>query len=142
MKKRRTYSRAVRSLAVAVLASSLAAGCNGGDDAPRSPEETAQAWVEAINAEDYDRACELSVFALKTQCVEVMEQKPFGEDLEVEAFYLNRGEGANEGTFAVSSRGDRKPRGDGWTAYAPREGFGIDRVGDAYRVHFEISVIK
>ena len=99
--------------------------------------------MDAINAEDYERACDLSVFALKSQCVEVMREKPFGQDLEVEGFYFNRSEGADgEGTFAVSSRGDRKPRGDGWTAYAPTGGFVIEHVGDSYLVHFEISVIK
>ena len=126
--------------AVAVVLAALITGCGGDDqDAPRSAEETARAWVDAINAEDYERACDLSVFSLKSQCVEVMKEKPFGDDLEVEGFYLNR---ADEGTFAVSSEGDRKPRGDGWTAYAPTGGFVVERVDDEYLVHFEISVIK
>ena len=126
--------------AVAVVLAALIAGCGGDDqDAPRSAEETARAWVDAINAEDYERACDLSVFSLKSQCVEVMKEKPFGDDLEVEGFYLNR---TDEGTFAVSSEGDRKPRGDGWTAYAPTGGFVVERVDDEYLVHFEISVIK
>jgi hypothetical protein len=122
----------------------LVAGCGGSDEASSlSPEETAQAWVEAINAEDYERACDLSVFALNTECVEVMEEKPFGQDLQVEGFSPNRDKDAEgEATFTVSSSGERKRRSDGWTAYAPTGGFIVERGGDAYLVHFEISVIK
>jgi hypothetical protein len=128
---------------VALVGAVLLGGCLGDDDEPSlSAEETAHAWVDAINAEDYERACELSVFALKSQCVEVMREKPFGEELEIEGFYLNESGADSEGTFAVSSSGDRKPRGDGWTAYAPTGGFVIERVGDSYLVHFEFSVIK
>ena len=40
----------------------LIAGCGRDDEASLSPEETAHEWVEAVNADDFDRACDLSVF--------------------------------------------------------------------------------
>ena len=72
----------------------------------------------------------------------VMEEKPFGENVEIEGFYFNGSEGADgEGTFAISSAQDRKPR-RGWTAYAPMGGFEVERHGDQYKVHWEVSFIK
>ena len=44
--------------------------------------------------------------------------------------------------FAISSKEDRRSQGEGWTAYAPMEGFSVERDGDEYLVHFEVSVIK
>ena len=135
-------------MAVAAVAVLVMAGCFGDNDEPsRTAEETAEEWVAAINEDDYERACDLSVISDQPDCVEAMKAKPFGEDLEVEGFYFNRSDGTGgtdgEGTFALSSSEDRKPHGDGWTAYAPSsDGLRIERQGAEYLVHFEISVIK
>jgi hypothetical protein len=127
-----------------VVLSVLSGGCWGGDDAPsRSAEETAEAWVDALNDDDYDRACDLSVANSHSECVAIVKEKPFGEELELEGFYKTRPE--DDATFTLSSKEDRRPRGAGWTAYAPTEGFRVERDGEEageYRVHFEVSVIK
>lgn len=67
------------------------AGCFGDDDPSHGPEETAHAWVAAINTADYERACELSVVDDQAECVELLKQEPFGkrirvEDLESDSF--------------------------------------------------------
>ena len=131
-------------LLVPVIGLVLLVGCDGEDEPSRSPEVAAQTWVEALNAEDYERACELSVVESENECVKVLKLKPFGKsDLEVEGFYFNEsGDGTNGGTFAVSSAEDRQPRAEGWTAYAPLEGFNIERHGNEYLVHWEVSIIK
>ena len=126
-------------IAAAVL---VAAGCGGDDEPSRSPQETAEAWVSAINATDYEQVCDLSVISDEFDCVEAMKAKPFGDDLRVEAF-SDEGQAEDAvATFGVSSQEDRKPRGDAWTAYAPGNEFTVERLGDEYKVHFEISVIK
>lgn len=131
----------MKRIAVVAVAALVMAGCFGDEDEPsRSAEETAQAWVDAMNDEDYDRACDLSVVSSHSECVAIVKEKPFGEELEVEGFYKSRGE--DDATFALSSEKDRQPRGKGWTAYAPVEGFRVERDGDEYKVHFEVSIIK
>ena len=121
-------------------------GCDReSEESSRSPEETAQAWVDALNAEDYARACQLSVAEDQDACRKLLEPEPFGKSgLRVEGFYFNKGSDAgNEGTFAISSDADRKPRGNGWTAYAPSaENLRIERHGNEYLIHWEVSVIK
>ena len=137
----------MRLLAV-VIAALVMAGCFGGDDeASRTAEETAEEWVTAINEGNYERACDLSVISDQLGCIKTMKAKPFGEDLKVEGFYLNRSDGTGgtdgEGTFALSSSEDRKPRSDGWTAYAPSsDGLRIEKQGNEYFVHYEVSIIK
>jgi hypothetical protein len=131
----------VRAVAVGLIASSLIAGCGGSDDPPRSPEETAQAWVDAINDENYERACELSVADSNAECLDLFRQEPFGEDLEIEGFY-STDDPNTEPTFGLSSRETRNPQGDGWTAYAPTDGFSVERDGDEYKVHVEVSIIR
>ena len=124
-----------------VVVTALFGGCWGGDDEPsRGAEETAEAWVDALNDENYDRACDLSVVNSHSECVAMLTEKPFGEELEVEGFYKSRGE--DDAAFALSSKEDRRPRGAGWTAYAPTEGFSVERDGDEYRVHVEVNIIK
>jgi hypothetical protein len=109
-------------------------GCFGDDEPSRSPEETAHAWVTAINAGDYERACELSVVDDQAGCVELLAEEPFGERIRVEGFESD--------SFGISSREDRNPRGRGWTAYAPLSGFDIERHDGEYLVHWEISIIR
>ena len=132
----------MRGLAVALIGSFLFGGCWGdGDEPSRSPEETARAWVDAINDEDYDRACDLSVVDTKAECIDLLKHEPFGEELEIEGFY-SADDPDTEPTFGLSSREIRKPQGDGWTAYAPMDGFSVERDGDEYKVHVEVSIIK
>lgn len=119
------------ALAVAVLG---LAGCVGDDDPSRGPEETAHAWVDAINAGDHERACELSVVDDQAECVELLAKEPFGEQVRVEGFASD--------SFGISSRKDRNPPGRGWTAYAPLSGFDVERHDDEYLVHWEISIIR
>ncbi|MGH2838212.1 MAG: hypothetical protein ACRDJY_07690 [Thermoleophilaceae bacterium] len=130
----------MRPLVIAMSASLLFGGCWGDDEPSRSAEDTAQSWVDALNDQDYDRACDLSVVSSHSECVAIVNEKPFGEELEIEGFYKSRGE--DDATFALSSGKHRQPRGKGWTAYAPVEGFRVERDGGEYKVHFEVSVIK
>jgi hypothetical protein len=127
----------VRTAAVAVVASLLVASCGGSDDPPRSPEETAQAWVDAINDQDYDRACDLSVFEKKSLCLDLMRNKPFGADLRVWHFTDDPPNG-DAGAFLVSSAEDRKVGGPA----VVREAIAVERDGDQHKVHFEVSIIK
>lgn len=107
---------------------SLLAGCGGDNEPSRSPEETAQAWVDALNADDYERACALSVVEKEQACVELLKAEPFGDSgIKVEGF---SGKGEEQGTFGISSAQDRSPR------------FIIERQGDEYLVHWEVSIIK
>ena len=129
-------------LLAVVIGTLMIAGCAGDDEPTRSPEETAEAWVAAINEGHYEEACDLSVTGDEIDCVAAMEAKPFGDDLRVEGFSEDEQAQDEVATFALSSADDRKPRGDGWTAYAAREGFSVEREDDGYLVHFEVSVIK
>ena len=113
-------------------------GCGGDDEPSRSAEETAQAWVDAVNAEDYERVCDLSVIESESDCLGVMKENPFGANLAIENFYP--AEGDDEATVEFSSSQSRKPE-RGWTGYAPK-GFQVERDGDEYKVHFEVSIIK
>ena len=133
--------RNTRRAAAAIALSLVFAGCWGDDEPSLGQRETAQAWVDALNAGNYQRACELSVVKSVAECVELYREKPFGENLEVGGFDQPE-DGPDEARFALSSKELRRPRGTGWTAYAPMEGFSIEREGDEYRVHVEVSIIK
>ena len=125
---------------MALVSTFLLAGCWGDGEPSRSPEQTARAWVDALNAEDYERACALSVVDDEQDCVELLKAEPFGKSgIKVEGFSEG---GDKEGSFGISSAQDRRPRGSGWTAYAPLDGFVIERHDDEYLVHWEVSIIK
>ena len=129
-------------LPAVVMVALVFAGCMGDEDEPsRSPPETARDWVAAINEGAYAHACDLSVVDTKAECIDLLKREPFGEDLEIEGFHSTEDPDA-EPTFGLSSREIRKPRGVGWTAYAPMDGFSVERDGGEYKVHFEASIIR
>ena len=137
-----TVAQVRRAALPFIVVAFLLTGCRGDDEPSRSAEETAQAWVDALNAEDYELACELSVVESKAGCRDVMKQEPFGRDVRVEGYYsdLNEASG-DQPVFTISSRRDRNPHTDGWTAYASVD-FRMERHDDEYLVHWEASIIK
>ena len=128
----------VKTLGSALVIVVFLAGCGGDHDEPSlSARETAQEWVDAVNAEDYDRACDLSVFDKQSLCLDLMRNEPFGADLKVWHFTDDPPNG-DAGAFLVSSAEDRKVGGPA----VVRESIAVERDGDQHKVHFEVSIIK
>ena len=116
------------SLAVTVA---LAACGNETRDEPRNAEDAAREWVEAINAKDWNRACELSVKQSQAGCERVVAEG-FGDaggDMRIERIYRS----GDTTKFAVTTP-DR--RNDGGREFA------VERHHDEHLVHFEISIIR
>jgi hypothetical protein len=128
-----------RTYALLLGAAVAVAGCGAG---PRSAQDTAREWVEAINAQDWKRACELT--DASDGCQERLADV-FADvrgDLRIDTIH-RRGERV---AFTVSTPQTRDgiegPDGDGWTGYAPAE-IEVERHDGEYRVHFfEIAVIR
>jgi hypothetical protein len=107
----------VRRAVVAVAAAVAVAGCGGGD----ADRDVADRWVEAVDAEQWKRACDLSVGPRRI-CVEALREAFAGvDDLRL------RQAGGN---FVV--RGDR---GEG----VP---FRVEDRGGEKLVHFEVQIIR
>ena len=113
------------------------AGCGG---SPLDADATAEAWVEAINAEDWSRACELSVKSNHDDCVSLIE-KGF-HDAAGQLRIANLRRDGDKTVFSVSAPDSGQFKGTkGWTAYAPIA-FAVEAHGEQYLVHFEVAVIK
>ena len=95
--------------------------------------------MDAINA-DYSRACELSVFDDTKECLKAMELEPFGHDVAIERFYSNNSVGAGGEATASITFGDGESEGQ--TASAGIADVDIERHGDEYKVHFEVSITR
>jgi hypothetical protein len=94
----------VRRLALLVI---FVAGCGGADDGSPRAERIARTWVEAVNGQDYERACDLSYWFPKKDCLTILENAEFGTNLD--ATEINEGGssrfGPAEATFVLSRNG-------------------------------------
>lgn len=114
------------------------AGCAGGS---RGADETARAWVDAINAAEWDRACELSVKESQQECV-TAASAGFGDaqgEMRIEGVYRS-GETTKFAVTTPQTRSGGKEV-DGWTAYGPAE-LAVERHDGEYLVHFEATGIR
>lgn len=126
-------------LALLVTAVFLTACGSDGSEPLRSAEATADAWVDALNRSDYDRACDLSAAEEGASCETLLEREPFGRNLEIEAFYSDLDDTpGDQPMFTLSSEAERTPEGPGWTAHALQE-LRIERHGDEYLVRLPRS---
>jgi hypothetical protein len=108
--------RAVIRLAmVGAACSVLLAGCGGDDgdggDRSMSARETAQAYVDAQNAQDYARVCELFGEPLRGQlggdnCVGFLEEQTSGAPHHTYRL-ATVGEGGEEATAYIVTRGEQ-----------------------------------
>lgn len=123
----------MRRLALLLAAAALG-GCGS-----LSAEETAREWVDAVNAEDWKRACALSLTDDERECRRLLAG----------AYRDTRPRMRIEGTrragsalyFTVEEPNPEPEPTDGWTAYAPLE-HSVERIDGEHRVHFEIAVIR
>lgn len=109
----------------------LAAGCGNG--APESAREAAREWVEAVNADDWARACELSA-----------EERAGCERALARGFADPEGDlrlGGREGNAFTPSSSSASEVREGWSAYAPTV-LVVERRGGRYAVHTEVHVIR
>ena len=122
-----------------LLTAVLVAGCGGGGS--RSADETARAWVDAINAEDWERACELSVKVDEQECVGLVADgfRDAEGAMRIEGSYRS----GDTTTFAIAMprRRDRDGEVGGWTGYGPGE-VAVERHDGEYLVHFEVTSIR
>ena len=111
------------------LAATVALGGCGGD--PRNAEDTARRWVEAINAKDWNRACELSVKESQAGCERAVAEG-FGDaegDMRIEGIYRS----GDTTKFAVTTP---RTRNDGGREFA------VEQHHGEHLVHFEVAIIR
>jgi hypothetical protein len=116
-----------------MLMSLSVAGCGGG---PHGADGTARAWVKAINAQDWGRACELSVKDSQPGCIAATSEG--FRDARGKLRIASMRHSGGKTLFAVTA--PAPPRGKRWTGYAPIE-FAVEPHGGKYLVHFEVAVI-
>jgi hypothetical protein len=120
----------MRSAHALVLIPLILAAC-GGSPKPMKPEEVAGAWVKAMNAHDWNGACELSAplpAGARMTCIELL-QRAFSHSrssMSLEGLYMS----GKHGTFSVS----RPPAG--------LTTLGLQRLHGRWRVHFEVQIIR
>jgi hypothetical protein len=130
------------ALALAALGCATAAsGCGGEDPPSRGPEQTIHAWISAVNAGVWHRACALSVWPddAPLACEEAMRDGFRGRRPMTLVGIPNPRDERHR--FGVSTPPPAHAPTSGWTAYKATE-YELEKHDGEYRVQFEVQVIR
>jgi hypothetical protein len=114
----------------------LGTGCGNNADIGRGPRETIAAWVHAVNAGDWGRACELSTMRANHAACEVAMRRQMDHMTPMKIVGIPQPDDPRH-RFGVAPK-LRKLQGVGWTAYPAAE-FELEQHAGGYLVRFEVQ---